>query len=621
MNTITKLISSRLFIALVAILATEMSSAQINVESSIKEVTVYSRGAEINRTAQVNLKSGTQDLILKGLSSDLDPKSIKVSISDVSILSVEPILDYLTDTQKDKEITDITNRRDDAKAKLDQEQASLKVIQQEQDILLANKNVGGNSGVKAEELKALMTYFGTRLQELSSQEIAARKRVEDASEKLQKLQDQLGSMQAGNEKKTNTIAIRLQTDKPGNRQLSIHYVVTHAGWFPSYDLHAGNPTEPVKMTYKALIYQQSGIDWKDVKISLSSGNLSAMQSLPDLTTYYLQFVGGIRPLVSNYSRRNANGIQEIKGRVYDAQTGKGIPYAAICLDGFSIGTLSDDQGNYSLQLPADAGSVSVNYPGYPEFNTAIYSSNLDIPLSNAVNRARPMAMPSAAGNMMQADEVVQEKQQIAFTTEQHPTNFQYNIQLPYSVPGNGKGQAVELMSTNVPATYVYKAIPKLSNKAFLTANISGWDQLNLLDGEANLYLDDAYVGRTALDTRYTSDTLSFSLGQDNSVVIKREKVKDYAQKHFLGSKKTEQRGYTISIRNTKSGPIQILVYDQIPVSKNDQIKVTANQLSGGKLDPETGQVTWNLKIDGGKSKVLDLRYEAEYPKDKQINLE
>lgn len=146
-----------------------------------------------------------------------------------------------------------------------------------------------------------------------------------------------------------------------------------------------------------------------------------------------------------------------------------------------------------------------------------------------------------------------------------------------------------------------------------------WDNLNLIEGEANVYFENSFVGSTYLDPSSLLDTLEISLGKDERIVVERKKLKDFEERRFFGSKTRESLSFEISIRNTKSESIEIIIQDQIPVSTDESIKVSHKELSGGELNEQTGMITWRLKLAANEVKKLRLNFEIEYPKGKRIN--
>ncbi len=145
--------------------------------------------------------------------------------------------------------------------------------------------------------------------------------------------------------------------------------------------------------------------------------------------------------------------------------------------------------------------------------------------------------------------------------------------------------------------------------------------MNLQAGEATLYFENSFVGKTNLDVSQLKDTLAISLGTDNSILVKREKRQDFTSKKVIGANKTETYSFLITIRNNKAAGIKLSLQDQIPVSTNSSITVEPVEISGGKLISETGEVKWDLELKAQESKQIILSYSVKYPKDKTVILE
>ena len=168
------------------------------------------------------------------------------------------------------------------------------------------------------------------------------------------------------------------------------------------------------------------------------------------------------------------------------------------------------------------------------------------------------------------------------------------------------------------ADYLYSVAPKLDPDAFLLARATGWEEFNLLPGEANIFFEGTFVAKTFIDPNSVKDTLAISLGRDKRVVVKREKLKDFTSKKFIGANKREAYAYEIAVRNTKSEPIKILIEDQVPVSQNSQIEVTVTDIAGAKYNKETGKLQWEQMIQPNASTKTVYKFEVKYPKDKII---
>jgi len=180
---------------------------------------------------------------------------------------------------------------------------------------------------------------------------------------------------------------------------------------------------------------------------------------------------------------------------------------------------------------------------------------------------------------------------------------------------------VDFENLELPAIYEYYVTPKIDNNAYLLARVLDWEKYNLLEGEANIFFEDTYTGKTLIDVRYMSDTLSISLGKDKSVSIKREMQKQFTTRQFLGTKKEETKSWLISVKNNKLQDIDITVLDQIPVLTLEEIEVLPLNLSNAVLDKETGELTWKLNLKPSEKKDIDLKYSVKYPKFRTLMIE
>jgi uncharacterized protein (TIGR02231 family) len=211
-----------------------------------------------------------------------------------------------------------------------------------------------------------------------------------------------------------------------------------------------------------------------------------------------------------------------------------------------------------------------------------------------------------------------EKSKLEMRITHNITNTLYEVGLPYTVLNDGKTYTAEIKTINVPASYQYYTAPKLSTDAYLTALVTNWDELQLIQGEAALYYEGTYTGKTSLNPDNTNDTLRISLGIDKGIVVQRTKLKEYAKKQFWGDKQSEERAYEIAIRNRKALPITIIIDDQFPLSPQKDISVENIDFKDAKLDERTGKLTWKQVIESAQERKFVLHYKVKYPKNKVI---
>lgn len=203
---------------------------------------------------------------------------------------------------------------------------------------------------------------------------------------------------------------------------------------------------------------------------------------------------------------------------------------------------------------------------------------------------------------------------------QNITSVAFDISLPYTIPSDGNSQLVNIQNMQLNATYEYYTAPKLAQSAYLIAKVKDWEDKNLLPGEANIYLQNTFVGKSYINPSNVTSELDLSFGIDNQVVVTRERIKNYCSTSMLGSNKKEAVGYEIKVRNTKSVPIKIKIQDQIPTTGNSDISISLEEDSEADVNKDTGILTWKKSISATTTEKLEVKFEVKFPKDKFVNL-
>ncbi|MES2558247.1 MAG: DUF4139 domain-containing protein [Bacteroidota bacterium] len=213
-------------------------------------------------------------------------------------------------------------------------------------------------------------------------------------------------------------------------------------------------------------------------------------------------------------------------------------------------------------------------------------------------------------------------QDLAYSTgvaevQQTAVNIEFTVTSAYTIPSDNTPHQVDLTTTNLKAEYAYGSVPKLDKDAFVTARVAGNDLVNQVSGEANIYFDGTFVGKTFINGT-TSDSMLISLGRDKRIQIQRILLKDFSSKSFSGSTKKELNTWEINLRNTRKEPVVIIIEDQIPVSTDKEIEIKLLNGGGSYFDETTGKLTWKLTLEAEKSQSVRFSFEVKYPKEKII---
>lgn len=236
------------------------------------------------------------------------------------------------------------------------------------------------------------------------------------------------------------------------------------------------------------------------------------------------------------------------------------------------------------------------------------------------DQGRPAAAPSAADQRYKLEEreasvVVQN------AVASRATTMEFIIEAPFTIPADGKAHTVGVRSHSIGAQYRHFATPKLDKDAFLYARTTGWEELSLLPGEANVFFEGTYVGQSYLDLDQPKDTLDISLGRDRGVVIERARRKGANDKALIGSKRTVSIGWDITVRNTKGSAIDLELRDQYPLSPQGEIEVKLEDRGGAAVDEQRGALTWKIAIEPKGTRKVGFGYSVKHPKELPVVLE
>jgi uncharacterized protein (TIGR02231 family) len=515
------------------------------VKAEIKHVTVYPDRAQLSHESSFDLIPGKTILKLKGLSPYIDAQSIQVKgIGEFTILSVNLQNNFLQNLEDSPEVKNIKGQIEILQAKVEDENAAIKTLKEKEDFLVANKAIlVKETTFSIDQFKILMDLYTSNIEQVNVALLKKSRLIKDYEKQVSALQQQIAEKLGKQQLPSGEISVAVSSDKPVSGKLFFSYVVTNAGWYPSYDIRVDEINKPVIIFYKANVFQNSGVDWKDVKLSFSNATPWVAGNAPVLSPWFIDFYTPV--MLKSY-----NTLGAAKSEAAPA--------------------VMEEMARSEKQTELKKGDV-----------------------------APSVMVEKKVGEM----------------------SVTFDVSLPSTIPSDGKAQTIEIQQTSTPADYKYVTIPKLSQIAYLTGNITDWAKQSLLSGEATLYFENTFVGKSYLNVNQLTDTLTISLGTDNSILVKREKRKDFTSKKIIGSNKTETYSFLLTIRNNKTNSIKITVNDQIPVSSNSSIVVEASELSGGILDAETGTVKWDLEIKPQEKKELVLSYSVKYPKNQNIILE
>ena len=559
------------------------------ISSKITDVTVYINGAQVYRKAKTTLKKGNNEIVIDDVSPYLTQKSIQASCDQALILNVKHNTEYnnpsiVTEPLPEKIIREIAVLEDSLFYKSLQLQKLTNQIYnltQEKSIITNNKTIRGEG--KSDSLAIFMQaveFYHQKLEVIEGQLVTLKIEEHKLLKSQNKTQEDLDKLRNYSQHKTiqpkikqqvHQIILTVFSEIDVEAEFKVNYLVNRAGWIPSYDLRAAGSDQPVNLTYKASIYQKTGEDWDNVKLKLSTFNQECSFTIPTLATWEIM----------DKIKYNQNRNQAVLGyQTNNADT---------------IALLQNGYGNVNFYDNIRLNTVMPSTTA--TFNETKTASGLNIGNSND-----QFILP----------------QSLVSNTDKTLSNVEFGIKNRYSIPADGKEMMLVVKNENLKSKFDYISVPKVNTDAFLLANITDWRDLNILPAKANIYFNNSFVGETEIRPSQMQDTLTLAMGREKAIEITRKKIEDEAKDKLTSSNIKREITIEIAVKNTNRTTSEIAIKDQIPVSKDDNIKVKQINLDNGRLNELTGILTWNLKLNPNETKIIKFTYEITHDKEMEV---
>ncbi len=544
------------------------ASDTVRTDATISNATVYfGYGAELTHNSKAKVDANTRIIVINQLSTKIDVNSLQISVpEDVALLSQRysvyyPVVPPIAKTREVERLEDSITLVQKEIGRID----NLIVIDQEiltkTGLLIETTiNTSGNKTVTSEEVLKLLEYYNNKIEKSKTNIYNHKQNIVAQNIRIAEIRKKIAAITAVTpvkQKPYGQVILQVMCKRSGEIPVDLSYYTTNAGWTAVYDVRVNSKTNKVKMVYKAALTQTSGIDWKKTKLTLSTGTPNFGVAAPVLTPWYLQlYVPGI---YTDLQRRAAAG---------NAQRNM-------------IQSYKDDK-----QL---AEEVVVTGYGVDRVKTKKELDGVD---------------PSTL------------QQYTTLNEGQLNTNFE--IDLPYDITSDGELHSVTIKDQEINCTLKNYAVPRIDKDAYLLAEVADWQNLDLLPGDANIIMDDTYIGKSIIDPNTTADTLNLSLGRDKRVAVKRSLIKELSSIKTSGKESKQTFTYEILVKNNKITDVNLLLKDQYPLSNIKEVTVTLEDGSQAMVNAETGVLTWKLDLKPGESKKVRFSYVVRYPKDQKI---
>ena len=432
------------------------------VKTSVEKVTLFIDGAQVTRTRQVDLPAGNSTVVFTGLSPYLDDKSMQVSAKGpFTVTAVNRLFNHTDSLERSTRQKTLEQTLEETQRQLDRLKASREVMDAESELLKTNCSVANrNVATPLAAIRELNEYYAARLETLKSKTLSLDAEEEKINERRRQILAELVNLGGRQSDPMSEVEVRIEAPATCKASFTLTYYVRNAGWFPSYDIRSGGLSEPVEISYKANIFQNTGEEWKNVALTLSSSNPNTGSIAPKLQTWRLDY--GLVP-----PRYNLNMTSNtVSGTVLDHQR-KPLPGATVLIPGTTIGAVTDTRGSYSITVPNGASSLQFSYVGYIPRTERITGNTMNVVMQEDATKVDDVVvMGYGVSNQLAgaapgvrirgtaaSDRKVAEVDFADFDAEsavmeveqtQSQLGYEFEIRQPYTIPSDGRSRNREV---------------------------------------------------------------------------------------------------------------------------------------------------------------------------------
>lgn len=542
-------------------------SKGLNARSSITEVTVFTDRALVTRSATLELKPGTHEVVFDELPLALWESSVRVSAEGTArarITGIDLEKTYL-EKQKNEEVEKLEDRleklRDDDRGEL----GRLKNLKDQRKFLEAIKLSAskdmtedverGKVGVG--EWQGILDFYLKNLDKIDEALRAVEILRRDLAEKIRDLTDELNSIKWGGKEGKRTATVGVEVSTIGSLTLKLSYMMGGASWTPSYDVRAGGAEEGISITTYGEVVQRTGEEWNNVRLTLSTARASVGAEVPELLPWYLE------PVRPAYKRKSS-----LKKRFRVANE----PMGGILFDELKKG-------------------------------------DMVAALEEEVAAAKPARAPAPA---------------VTARVREGWTSSAFEIKKRADIEPDGTLHRVTVAIDPLKADFFYETVPKLSELVFLKAKVKNTSGHPLLSGSASVFVEDNFIGKGRVKTTAPDEDFEVSLGADEGVKVERKTIKKVASRGGVLSKRERKTyAFTIELENLKKKEVELTVIDQLPVGRDKAITIKLVKIEP-KPEPDEGKgdglLKWKLLLKPGEKKEIGFEYYIDYPKGMVLGL-
>ncbi len=526
----------------------------MNLQSTIKAVTVYSDRAQITRSSKISELYGEQELIFDNLPATIDSESIQINTKAKLILKDIKYEKTYLEQSNNKQFLQLTNEIETLNDQLIEIQDTISLDESEKEFanqivqkITSSDNKKGETELNPDSWAKMMDFYRKKVEQLNESIRKNTIQFRKFNKKKEHLELQKQNFDKNTYIENHQVRLVVDISEKKEFELEVLYLVHGPSWTPTYDVRVDSQNKMVSFGYNAFITQNSGEDWEDVQLTLSTARAYVKGNAPKLVPWSLDIYVPLPPPMARKKKS--------KGAMHE------------------MAKMSRTRG-----------------------------------IMDEVAEAAPMA----------------ESPKVAVKTE--GTAAVFVILSKNTILANKQSHKVGIGIHQLQSAFEYATVPKLSTFVYLKAKITNNTEFAFLAGKSNIFLDGNFVSSSQMKLVQPSENFSLALGIDEMFTVERKLIDKHSKGEGLFSKKRTKivYEYSLEIKNNKQTDEELVLEDQIPKSRNEDIEVhllepkikdNSDSLSRSEMD----YLTWKFPIKAGEKKLIELKYSVEYSKTNTIS--
>ncbi|MBO72397.1 MAG: hypothetical protein CMD35_02155, partial [Flavobacteriales bacterium] len=242
------------------------------IKAQINSIKLFSRGAQISRIENVKIKSGIDTLKITDLSPYLDEQTIQTKISGAQILNVKFSINHLKPQSDEPKLNKIKSQIKSIENDILDLKDQLSYLEVEYDLIMSNKKISTEEIIDIDDVKDFVDYFQSKMPNLITKITDSKEQIKKFEKVKNLLKKQEYELQKVKSKQTGEIEILYKSKQNRQSSMELSYHVYRCGWSPLYNMRASNIGEPIKFEYNAQVFQNTGVNWKNCKLTIATGN-------------------------------------------------------------------------------------------------------------------------------------------------------------------------------------------------------------------------------------------------------------------------------------------------------------------------------------------------------------